>query len=151
MEKKFKFGLIDFEEKGVKDCEVVVTIELKESEGKSVFTASGDIWQPDHTDILCGGQCLDTIAEYIKDPKFNEIYRLWKLYHLNDMHAGTPKQEAAVADWVAKGNRYDYYTVCNYLELIDLLVDDGYKYGTSWLYEAIPDDDLNKIKELLSA
>ena len=151
MEKKFKFGAIDFEGTGVKDCQVEVTIELRETEGKPRFTASGDIWQPDHTDILCGGQCLDTIAEYIKAPKFKEIYRLWKLYHLNDMHAGTPKQEAAIEEWKAKGNQYDYDKVCEYLASINLLVDGDYQYGTAWLYEAIPDDDLNKIKELISA
>lgn len=58
-----------------------VTIELKDD---NVFTASGTLHSP--TDE-CGGQCLDEINEYFSDnPKFQKIYRLWKLYHLNDMH-----------------------------------------------------------------
>lgn len=35
----------------------------------------------------CAGQCLDEIAQYIDDEQFKVIHRLWKLYHLNDMHA----------------------------------------------------------------
>lgn len=45
------------------------------------FTASGSI--PNE----CGGQCLDEISErIIPSTTFDKIYRLWQLYHLNDMH-----------------------------------------------------------------
>jgi len=58
-----------------------VTIELKDD---NIFSASGTLHSP--TDE-CGGQCLDEInTHFSDDPKFQKIYRLWQLYHLNDMH-----------------------------------------------------------------
>lgn len=58
-----------------------VTLTLTD---KNTFTASGTI----HTTTLdCGGQCLDEINNHFStDPIFQKIYRLWQLYHLNDMH-----------------------------------------------------------------
>lgn len=45
------------------------------------FTASGSIANE------CAGQCLDEISERIQPhATFDKIYRLWQLYHLNDMH-----------------------------------------------------------------
>lgn len=87
MKKVFDFGKIAYNNRCVKDNLVTVTVEYEEKKpGQWVFSASGDIWNRAQTDILCGGQCLDTIAEYITNPTFQEIYRLWQLYHLNDMH-----------------------------------------------------------------
>lgn len=94
MKKMFEFGKIDFEGKGKINL-VTVDMEYKDKGGgKKVLSISGDIWNKRKTDIVCGGQCLDTIAEYIDDPVFKEIYRLWKLYHLNDMHAECEHQHA---------------------------------------------------------
>lgn len=85
MKKKFNFGKVDFEGKGAVNL-VTVEMEYKEENGKKRFSVCGNIWNARHSDIVCGGQCLDTIAEYIKDPVFLQILRLWELYHLNDMH-----------------------------------------------------------------
>lgn len=83
MKKKFDFGKIDFEGRGKSNA---VVVEVKYDNGN--FSACGEIWNRSHTDVVCGGQCLDTIAQYIKDdPIFDEIYYLWQRYHLNDMHA----------------------------------------------------------------
>ena len=58
-----------------------VRIEVSLTDG--VFTASCS------GPTLYFGQCLDVAQKElnIKNPIFNEIIRLWKLYHLNDMHA----------------------------------------------------------------
>lgn len=49
------------------------------------FTASGTVYAtPSHRTMIHGGQCLDDIKS--DDPLFVEIRRLWRLYHLNDMH-----------------------------------------------------------------
>ena len=85
MKKKFNFGKINFEGKGAVNL-VTVEMEYKEENGKKRFSVCGNIWNARCSDIVCGGQCLDTIAEYIKDPVFLQILRLWKLYHLNHMH-----------------------------------------------------------------
>lgn len=87
MKKNFNFGKIDYMRKGRKTNTVTVTIEYKENEkGQKVFSATGKILNARGSGCLCGGQCLDEIAKYVKSPTFKTIYRLWKLYHLNDMH-----------------------------------------------------------------
>lgn len=86
MKKTFDFGKIDYTGRGRKSYPVTVEMEYTEKDGKKRFSVSGYIWNTQKTDIVCGGQCLDIIARYIKTPVFKEIYRLWKLYHLNDMH-----------------------------------------------------------------
>lgn len=99
---------------------------------------------------LYWGQCLDEAQKElnIKNPVFKEIIRLWKLYHLNDMHAGDRVQEEALKQF--KDVEYkDYKARCKFLDERGLLVHDGYKYGTAWLKYEIPTEDLNKIKELL--
>lgn len=97
------------------------------------------------------GQCLDRAQKElnINNPVMTEIVRLWKLYHLNDMKAGDKEQEKAVKEYT-KNNPYDYDDVCKYLETKGLLVHNGYRYGTAWLKEEIPAEDLQAIEKLLS-
>ena len=177
--KTFNFGKIDYLNRGRKDCAVDVTVELRECGGEPVldrngdltgeycntyieFAASGRIWNRLHTDIYSGGQNLDEIAKYIKAPVFREVYDFWKKYHLNGMNARTPEQEAAVAEWEAAGNRYDYIAACEMLKarglyevpltanLIGTRKADGlpYKYGHGWVIVEIPENDLAKIRSL---
>lgn len=91
---------------------------------------------------------------------YSFLIQMWKKYHLNDLHAGTPEQEKCLDEHrevcelheVAYG--YDHYTACcetlkEYgLYEVDL---DGkpYKYGHAWLYRPVPDDDLAKIRYVL--
>ena len=145
MRKRFTFGKIDFYGRGRKINLVEVDVELSD---KGVFTASGTIWNSKRTDCVCGGQCLDTIAKYVKNPTFKKIHRLWKQYHLNDMHAGTVRQEEALDAAGLTEYANNYKKCCDYLESINLLVDDGYKFGTGWLKRDIPAEDLEEIKKL---
>ena len=149
MRKTFYCGNIDYCNTCKKTTEVTVDIELKYDNGKPCFTASGRIG------IHTAGQCLDTIAEHIKTPRFNRIYRLWKLYHLNDMNAGTPEQDELIEAWRQQNDirGYDYGQACEYLKSIGKyeVEHDGkpYKYGSAWLYRAIPQKDLDDICNLL--
>lgn len=134
---------------------VTLDIELKEKDGKPVFTASAMVWNSKKTDCFLGGQCLDELCRFasIRNNKiFKKVYKFWKLYHLNDMHAGTPEQEKALEEWENKGNKYDYTAACEYLKNINMyeVEHNGkpYKYGHSWLYQAIPENDLQEIKAL---
>ena len=178
--KTFNFGKIDYMDRGRKDCAVDVTVELRECGGEPVlnrngdptgehcntyieFAASGRIWNNLHTNIYSCGQNLDEIAKHVKTPIFCEIYDFWKKYHLNGMNAGTLEQEAAVVEWEAAGNRYDYTAACEMLKarglyevpltanLIGTRKADGlpYKYGHGWVIAEIPENDLAKIKSLL--
>lgn len=181
MKKTFNFGKIDYMNRGKKDCAVDITIELEEKGGKKVFdrdgnftgeycnkyvefTASGNIWNHLHSDIYCGGQCLDEIATFVHAPKFKKIYNFWKKYHLNGLHAGTPEQEEKIETWKAEGNKYDYKAVCDMLKtcgmyeiplhynLVGTRKADGelYKYGYGWVIWDIPENDLKEIKAMFS-
>lgn len=94
MKRTFDFGLIDFEGRGTARNRVTVTMEYKEDGDKKRFSVSASVWNIRYSDIVCGGQCLNTIAPYINNPVFSEILRLWKLYHLNDMHPECKHQAA---------------------------------------------------------
>lgn len=147
IEKKIALGKIAYAGKRRVNL-VELEIALDECEAGPVFLANATVWNQSKTDCVLGGQCLDCLVPYLKgDGTFDKVYRLWKAHHLNDMHAGTPKQEAAVEEYL-KDHDYDYGEVCNYLESIGLLEDGEYRYGSSWLYKAIPEDDLKEIKKL---
>ena len=160
MKKVFKFGKVDAYNIGKRNCLVTVEVELKlDREGCEVFTASGNVWNNLKTDIIQGGQCLDDLIKF-KELKYNKqlllIHDLWKKYHLNNMNAGTLEQSQALEKWHKEnGTRFDYTKDVEYLKSIDLYevtLKDGspYKYGHSWLYREIPENDLNIIKTLLS-
>ena len=139
-----------------------VTLKLSYKDGdenKPVLSISANIWNAKQTDIVCGGQCLDEMMKYrsLRDNEtFKKLYHLWSNYHLNDMHSGTVNQEKAVKEFYNTNKNKQAHTlhtgyneVCDYLKSVNLYVDNGYVYGTSWLYRAIPEDDLNMIKSLL--
>ena len=113
MKKTFNFGKIDFENSGKKRNLVTVTIEYEEENEKKVFSASADVWNNLHSDVVCSGQCLDEIAPYIKDTTFAEILRLWELYHLNNMHPECEHQAAAGWREQAKKQVYIYHWYLN--------------------------------------
>lgn len=90
MKRTFSFGKIAYGNQKIPCNEVTVTIDLStktDGQGQRYreFTASGEIWNNRHTDTIRSGQCLDTIHEYIHTLLFEEIYDLWKRYHLNGM------------------------------------------------------------------
>ena len=93
MKKTLNFGKFDVEGTGRKENRITVEIEYTEGEKKR-FSVSANVWSRKNTDIIMGGQCLDSLTAYINDPVFNEILRLWKLYHLNDMHPECEHQNA---------------------------------------------------------
>ena len=141
MKKVFEFRKNDSE----KGRRLHVVIELT-SEGNFRAYCNGP--------TIYWGQCLDEAQKElnIKNPVMTEIVRLWKLYHLNDMKAGTPAQEKAVKEYLKSNdcNNYSYDKICKYLETKGLLFDGQYKYGTAWLKEDIPAEDIEAIKKLLA-
>ena len=160
--RKIFLGYTDYEFPGKKVNSVGCEISLKD--GK-YFSAMAWIMDSRGKDHLIGGQCLDTINDNCPDIKANpiwqKIYRLWKLYHLNDMHAGTVEQEEALDKWCALSEDNSIQSVkgydkaCEYLKSIGLYEVEyngkPYRYGSGWLKRDIPEEDLNQIKELLEA
>lgn len=186
MKKVFNLGKIKFDGQRKRVNSVEVTLELRERGGDATFridsktgervitgktpeytelSICGDIWNARHTDIICGGQCLDTIAEYRDQLSskeiFDELYDLWRHYHLNGLHAGTLEQEAAVNEWKKAGNTYDYDTVCGMLKERGLYEVDytgvsvgrryenePYRYGQAWLVRELPEKVIERVVEL---
>lgn len=66
-----------------------------------------------------------------------EFREVWNRWHLNDIRAGTPKQEEYIRKNITK---YEYGAVCRSLKDAGILEDNGYKYGSSWLKEEVPED-----------
>lgn len=152
MNRTISFGKIDWYGHGRRNCRVEVKLRLEDTDQGAVFAAGANVWNPRGTGIVCGGQCLEKLVPFIPDPAFQEIVRLWRRYHLNDMHAGTPEQEAEVKRWL-DGRRYDYPAAHEHLREVGLLTVEHngkpYTYGTGWLYEPIPADDLAEIRYII--
>ena len=154
---------------------VDVEIELRECGGDATYrdgifagytptytelSICGNIWNGRHTDIVRGGQCIDTIAEYIKTPLMQSIYSMWKKYHLNGMHAGTPEQERYVKMYKAEnGGKYDYVQCCEYLKRCGMYEvnftgktvgrmynNEPYRYGCGWVVDDLPEWVINWAK-----
>ena len=82
---------------------------------------------------------------------WNEFQANFKTMFADKFSIGTVKQEQALNDARKDGVRLSSYDdSCKYLESIGLLDDNGYKYGSAWLYMAIPEDDLKEIVSLLA-
>ena len=153
---KINLGSIDVTGKGYR-YEAFIEIELEDADtDKPRFSVCGSV-RTHNGGWGYGGQCLDAMnrAKFMSQTSrkvFDKIYRLWKLYHLNDMHAGTPSQEAEIKKWNLTHN-YNYTDAVEYLDSIGMLTveHDGkpYRYGSAWLYEPIPSDDLHLINSLL--
>ena len=125
-----------------------VNIKLYDTKHGKVFSADGEIKNNSY------GQNLDELNEYFGNHHiFKEIYKLWKKYHLNDLNAGTVKQENAIKEQEYLFGKMDYSAECEYLKSINMfevpLNGKVYKYGHQWLFREIPLHDLNKIENLI--
>ena len=128
---------------------VHVHLELRtNNDNKQVFSCCADCNR-----LHTHGQGLDKINPYMQNNDlWRIIYRLWKKYHLNDMHAGTEVQETILEnDFGEDLYKLSYTDKCRWLSRYNLLDDNGYVYGHGWVYREIPADDLYLIKTLIEA
>lgn len=112
--------------------------KLKETRG-NVFSAMQTIYW--RNSCLECGQCFGNpdVLDTVKNGKlcekdkviYLEVFRLWKNYHLNDMHAGCEHQKEGTPIG-------EICPIC------------GYRYGSAWLYREIPEKDLEAIKHLFA-
>ncbi len=180
----FNFGKIDYLNIGRKTCPVKVDVEIRKRGGEETFiydpetgektvtgktpeyfefAATGWIYNHLKTDIYAGGQCLDTIANYVKSPAFKTIYKIWKKYHLNSMHAGTPEQTKCIEEREQAGNKYDYKKACELLKENNLYEipftgktigrfynNELYRYGAAWIIEDLPETVYTELNTLIN-
>jgi hypothetical protein len=155
MERTFWIGKIDYNNRGRDDCPVSITVKF---DGKR-FSASGDIWMPSRRDCYACGQIIDEILGYFpNNPIVQKISAIWSEWHLNDMTAGSPAQEAYLkanpVSYTYPQSHYD--EACKALEAAGLNPDQNYnlngkpyRYGTAWLTREIPDAVAAEIESLL--
>lgn len=180
--KEFHLGKIDLDGTGYKSYPVTIEMKLRHCGGEPTFTIAHDgtkigtgMKTPEYDELaICGsigtrifGQCLDEIAKYADQlsigarEKFRLLYVLWKHWHLNGLHAGTPEQEAAIKAWQACGNKYDYDAACDFLKQIDLYEvsftgktvgreyqAESYTYGHGWVIADLPEPVVELVKNL---
>jgi hypothetical protein len=77
----------------------------------------------------------------------DRLYTIWNTWHLNDINAGTPKQEAAIKEWL-KQNNYDYLKACDYLKTINLYCDGQDVYGHKCYFVEVPTNIIEWLFEL---
>ena len=112
-----------------------IKVTLKEcinvrSEKYIEFTASGRLYRRDV--VSCWGQCLNEMAAVIEDAKLQRIVEVWRRWHLNGMHAGCEHQRHLEEDTVE--HLGEICPVC------------GYRFGSSWIVEELPEDIIKEIK-----
>lgn len=159
MQKTIDLGKVDYEGRGYKANLVTITIELRDGR----LAMSGDIWDARHSDIVGGGQNYDDIARLFPSaPKVQRMIEVWKRWHINTMRAGCEHQRAEGWDTRPidpskplnafgkhfEGQRDDLPNMLAWVRPSEhpegLLTKPcptcGYRYGTQWLPEPLPDD-----------
>ena len=112
MKRTINYGKHDATGNGRRANEVTLTVSVEPSRYQSKergnytkgehFSVCGDIWNARHTDIIQGGQCVDTIVKhYAKDETSRNIRRLWEVFHLQQMDAIPERFRAAIVDFVS--------------------------------------------------
>ncbi len=103
-----------------------------------------------HDDLINAEATGDLSQEQIA-----ELYAVWTRWHLNDMTAGSPDQEAFLRENPIKGNVDHYDRACAALEDAGINPDPNYmhegapyKYGHAWLREELPDNVITFLESL---
>lgn len=151
---------------------VEIEVEIRDREQGPELTISGAIWKPHRGDIVEGGQNTDSIAELFEDtplaPKVQRIVEVWKRWHLNGMRAGCEHQRAEGWDkrpidpskpTDAYGRHFPGQGQPSWNMLAWVRPDEhpdgllgkpcpvcGYKYGTAWLTEPLPEEIIAEVK-----
>jgi len=98
-----------------------------------------------------GGQNREETADinnykqlFVSESDLNTITEVWQRWHLNDLKAGTERQQAFINKWT-KDHKYEYTAICEALKQAELYEDNGYKYGYSWLVDPLPENVITNI------
>lgn len=133
-------------------------LTLKITLENGCLTISGSLYHPT---IKAHGQIQDHIPilqPYIFNKgwdtdKLNELIKIWNRWHLNNLRAGSPDQEAALRNTKITGDFYPQALA--YLKNLGLHPDpnclvDGkpYSYGSRWLKEELPEEVIKYLESL---
>ena len=113
---------------GTRNCEAALTWELKDG----TFSAQGEVWNHIKTDIVAGGQMVDTLADlFPHNAKAQRIKAIWERWHLNDMLAACVHQRERGETWATHPS-----AICP---------DCGYSLGSAGLREELPTEVVAEI------
>lgn len=137
---------------------VEVEVELADTR----LSISGGIWNARGTDYAVVGQCIaeiDGVADQMTAEDralWRRIRQVWKRWHLNDMRAGSPRQE----EWLRDHPVSYTYLQSHYDAAVAALTKAGlypdteylrngepYRYGSAWLFEPVPAEILREVEE----
>lgn len=78
----------------------------------------------------------------------NQLRDIWDKWHLNDMRAGNTDQTKCLRD-AGKYTGSDWYLwACEHLKKHGLYNNNGYVFGTKWLFEPLPKDVVDFLESL---
>ncbi len=138
-------------------------VDLKMHRTPLELGISGSLWNLSRRDISQGGQMQDTLRKEftdgnlklksnIKPEDFKKLLDVWDRWHLNDLNAGTTKQRELVEQ---HKNDPKYAELDVFLDRPKAILkdfnadpDNGYSYGSEWLYEPLPKDVVEFIKKM---
>ena len=106
-----------------------MTIDHEPITGYSELAITAGVWNMNHSDFIICGQCqeaLDNMVTYEAGwdhAKAMRLKAIWERWHLNGLRAGC-----------AHG----------------LDCPEGYKYGSAWLVEPLPDDIVAELQEMFA-
>jgi hypothetical protein len=107
------------------------------------FSISGGVWNPNRTDYVSAGQITDvltslgTFAPGFDADKAARLAGLWQRWHLNDVRAGCAHQAVV---WEDGRPSLDLTLPCPVT---------GYRYGSAWLTEELPEGFADELWSLL--
>lgn len=94
------------------------------------------------------GQCVDSIRESGNgNADVERLCDIWERWHLNGMRAGTRAQTDALESYPTTGREFG--KVKAYLAGCGLDPDNGYSYGSQWLFEPVPVEVLQELDSIL--
>lgn len=133
-----------------------VYCKIRFSDGKlSITGVEGP--KPNGDAIGSCGQIVDHLAADVTEyapgwdaEKVAEFADVWQRWHLNDMRPGSPAQESYLrANPVIYQYPESHYEKASAaLAAAGLNPDNGYKYGSAWLKESVPEDVLRFLSSL---
>jgi len=127
---------------------IKMSVEINYKEGRLSITGTTQEYDKRWRDVG-GGQNYDDLVQFFgNDPKALRLFEIWTRWHLNDMNAGDELQERYIRNLKLTGWKYDYQDACDKLAELGIYIHDGYKYGTAWKFETVPQKILQELEAL---
>lgn len=127
--------------------EVEIELRDRDGEGKVELSIVGWFWNNKHTKKVIYGQICDTLKDCIQHGKYRQLnypwetiaklLEVWDRWHLNSLRAGCEHQRRL--GWDSLPHEETIGKACPVC---------GYKYGSAWLHEPLPEDVIDFIKSL---